>query len=566
MGRDARRGVPVTGHGAAAAEYDADVLVVGYGPVGQVLSILLAQRGWRVTAVERHPRRYPFPRAVGFDGEVARVLAAAGIGHRMAEFGEASIDYEFRNAEGRTLMRIDLPDEPGPSGWPKTTAFHQPALEAALDGRAAELPTMRRVMGHEVVGLVERPGHVEARLRTTGGDSDGHGGDGSGDGDVVGSGEGALTARYVVGCDGANSFVRSCLGSTVTDLGFRYDWLLCDVELHDRREFSPNNMQICDPGRPTTLVAAGPGHRRWEFMRLPGESARELAREDTAWALLAPHDVTPGNATLYRHAVYTFGAQWVDGWRSGRLLLAGDAAHLMPPFAGQGMCAGVRDASNLAWKLDLLLRGLVDDALLDTYAVERRPHVKLMTELAVGLGQLVCELDPVKVAERDAFMVALAADPDSQGPQVLALPLADGVLRTGPDGRPAGLAGSLVPQAVVEHEGTRGMFDEVVGTGFVLLSDTPPEELLSAADLRFLASLRARTVWLRPPDAGGGPGVLDTAGVYLPYLAEHGATALLARPDFYVFGTAEGPADVPALVADLRERLTAPAGHPARTN
>ena len=171
-----------------------------------------------------------------------------------------------------------------------------------------------------------------------------------------------VTAQYVVGCDGANSFVRENIEHTITDLGFVSDWLVVDIIPQVEREWTPMNLQVCDPARPTTVVSGGPGRRRWEFMALPGETKEDLNKEEVAWKLLEPWDITPANSILERHAVYTFKAQWVDEWRKGRVILAGDAAHLTPPFMGQGMCAGLRDAKNLAWKLDLILRsGKVND-------------------------------------------------------------------------------------------------------------------------------------------------------------------------------------------------------------
>src|SRR6185295_18872069 len=156
------------------------------------------------------------------------------------------------------------------------------------------------------------------------------------------------------------------------------------------------------------LVSGGPGRRRWEFMRLPGESLDELNNEATAWRLLAPWDVHPGNATLERHTVYRFQARWVDTWRNGRLLLAGDAAHQMPPFAGQGMCSGLRDVANLTWKLDLVLADTAPPALLDTYASERIPHVRALIDFSMELGKVICIADPAGAAARDALMVAAA--------------------------------------------------------------------------------------------------------------------------------------------------------------
>ena len=159
----------------------------------------------------------------------------------------------------------------------------------------------------------------------------------------------------VVGCDGANSTVRDLLGPTFEDHGFFYDWLIVDVDLREPRVFDPANLQVCDPARPTTVVSGGPGRRRWEFMCLPGESLDALDEESRAWELLEPWEVTPDNADMVRHAGYRFQARWAKRWHDGRVFLAGDAAHLTPPFAGQGMCAGLRDSVNLAWKLDHVL-------------------------------------------------------------------------------------------------------------------------------------------------------------------------------------------------------------------
>ncbi len=363
-----------------------DVAIVGYGPVGQTLAILLAQRGWRIGVFEKQPAPYPLPRAVHFDHEVARILQAAGLGEALPRLTEPADVYEWRNAKGETLLRIGS-REAGLSGWPEANMFSQPELERALDARARALPNVAVHRGAEVVDLEARGESVEVTVQCDDRRREVH-------------------ARAVVGCDGANSFVRGRIGARVTDLGFFFDWLIVDVVPHEPRVWDPINEQICDPARPTTVVSGGPGRRRWEFMRLPSEEVADLNNEATAWRLLEPWRLDRTNATLERHAVYTFQARWVDDWRRGRIFLAGDAAHQMPPFAGQGMCSGIRDAANLAWKLDQWLRGTADERLLDTYASERIPQVRQVIEFSIELGKVICVPDRDQAAARDEAMIA----------------------------------------------------------------------------------------------------------------------------------------------------------------
>jgi flavoprotein hydroxylase len=224
------------------ADVDCDVLVVGYGPVGQTLTILLARQGHRVTVLERQERPYPRPRAVHFDDEIARVFAAGELSEEIAAISQPSGEYDWRNAAGRTLLHFDW-GSAGPSGWPEANMFSQPQLESVLAAKAGSFPNVEVRRGWEAVALADHGGHVETRARFAGG-------------------TGSVRARYVVGCDGANSFVREQLGTALTDLGFCYDWLILDVIPQEEREWKPFNLQICDPRRPTTVVSGGPGRRR----------------------------------------------------------------------------------------------------------------------------------------------------------------------------------------------------------------------------------------------------------------------------------------------------------------
>jgi 2-polyprenyl-6-methoxyphenol hydroxylase-like FAD-dependent oxidoreductase len=488
---------------------DAEVIIVGYGPVGATLAVLLAQLGQTVIVLERWPERYPRPRAVHFDHEVGRIFQSCGIGAELRAISEPAELYEWRNASGTTLLRFGRAGE-GPSGWPASSMFNQPALEELLNRRAGGLPGITIRRGAVVVDLHQRDETVEVLT------ADGI----------------EISARYVVGCDGANSTVRSLAGIDTHDLGFFYDWLILDVVLKDKRVFDPINLQVCDPARPTTAVSGGPGRRRWEFMRLPHETLEELNDEGRAWDLLAPWDVHPGNAQLERHAVYTFNACYAEAWRAGRVLLAGDAAHLMPPFAGQGMCAGIRDAANLAWKLDLVLRHAASEALLDTYQRERMPSAAQAISFSMELGKIICVADPEEAAARDEAMSAAV------GPVPIELPalpgIDEGLLSPSPH------AGQLFVQGTV---GGRP-FDEVYGTGWRLVTMDAGAVQLDI-DLRtWFETIGGRVVALKPVEAD-----------HARWFREQQTTWALQRPDLYLYGTATSASEAAGLLAALRQDL-----------
>jgi len=513
-----------------------DIAIVGYGPVGQTLAILLGQQGWRVAVFEKQPAAYPLPRAVHFDHEIGRILQAAGVAGAIVGATESANVYEWRNAAGETLLRFES-KAAGLSGWPEGNMFAQPEIERLLDARARSLRSVEVQRGHEVVGITAAGGAA----------------DGAPDGAAaltVAAPDGRrldVAARFVVGCDGANSFVRQHLGATVTDLGFFFDWLIVDVIPREPRVWEPLNIQICDPTRPTTLVSGGPGRRRWEFMRLPGESIEELNSEPTAWRLLAPWGFTPQNATLERHTVYRFQARWVDTWRKGRLLLAGDAAHQMPPFAGQGMCSGLRDAANLAWKLDLVLAGKAPETLLDTYPSERIPHVRAIIDFSMALGKVICVPDPAEAAARDAVMIA-AAKAGQQTTPPPPLGIGPGVLLAGDPH-----AGQLFVQGRVQRGTATGLFDDVVGRGWTLLSTSfDPAAQLDADAAAYFASIDGISAHV----AAEAP-VRDVDGTYGRWFANAGVAVVLQRPDFYVFGTAASASGACDLVSRLRRALAA---------
>ena len=490
---------------------DAEVAIVGFGPVGNVLAILLAQLDRTVLVLERWVEPYPLPRAVHFDDEVGRILQSCGIGAALRSIIEPADVYEWRNATGATLLRFGRAGD-GLSGWPVSSMFNQPALEAILQERASALPNIEIRRGVDVIAL--EPSDDAITLQ---------GADGS-----------EARARYVIGCDGANSAVRSLVALPTRDLGYFYDWLIVDVVLDQPRQFHPLNLQICDPVRPSTVVSGGPGRRRWEFMRLPHETLDELNDEQRAWELLAPWDVHPGNARLERHAVYTFNARYAECWRAGRVLLAGDAAHLMPPFAGQGMCAGVRDAANLAWKLDRVLDGSSPDSLLDTYQQERLPSVTATIDFSMELGKVICVSDPEEAAARDETLSAAIGPEPSEVPPLPGI--AQGIVHPS-----APHAGELLAQGNLDGR----PFDDLFGVGWRLITVDAADHALDIVGLDWFESMGGRLVVHDHSDAVLGR-----------WFTQRSVTWALQRPDFHLYGTAASVEEASVLLAALRARLS----------
>jgi 2-polyprenyl-6-methoxyphenol hydroxylase-like FAD-dependent oxidoreductase len=528
-----------------AVELDHDIAIVGYGPVGQTAAILLGRLGHKVAVFERWPTLYPRPRAVHYDDEVARIFQRLGIALQLAPLTEPATTYEWRNAKGETLLLLDR-SHAGPSGWPAATMFSQPELERVLDHTARSVPSVEVFQGWEVTEVADDGTGVRLRVRR--GEADGGRWLASGD-------EREVAAGYVIGCDGANSLVRASMGTDVEDLGFAYDWLIADTIPRDPRLLAGVNLQQCDPRRPTTLVSGGPGRRRWEWMLLPGETPGAVEDPDFVWELLARSGVGRDDVALERHTVYTFRARWAERWRDGRMLLAGDAAHQMPPFAGQGLCSGIRDAFTLAWRLDLVLRGRAAESILDAYTSERRAHLQHAVAISVELGKVICITDDGEAAARDEVLLAAAAEADSPPPEPPAPELGRGVHDGGAGEDPPNAGGSLFPQGEVRAAAGSHLMEDALAGGFVLYAlDPGPEALLDAPARAYLDGLGCQLVAI---DA-------RSDSVYRDWFATRGCRVALVRPDFYVFGTASTDSETRALVGRLEDALTSPDRHPER--
>ena len=493
-----------------------DAIIVGAGPVGIFAALLLEQRGLSVDLYERWPTFYPLPRACGVDHEIVRQLQGVGLTEAMAPLFDPVIGpdktYEFLDSQFETLLKIDW-NRPGASGWAQMNMFYQPDFELTMLRRLQGARNVRIHHGRGLVSLAQSEDYVSLEFAETG------------------KPEVRTTAkaRYVIGADGARSTVRDLLGIKPIDLGFAYDWLVVDVVPHEERVWKPYVIQYCNPERPTTLVGSGPGRRRWEFMRLPGESVEELNTAATAWKLLAPWKISPDNATLERHTVYTFRGSWADQWKKGRVMLAGDAAHLMPPFLGQGLCAGMRDALALSWRLAAVVRDGASADILESYGPERREHVVEIIRQAVEIGRLICMVDPDAVAARDAQMKAAMRDPalGLKPPPEPRLGYG-GAYRIDDPG-----SGFLSVQGRVSFEGREGLFDDVVGAGWQLLVRGGAAPLALDGEARDVL----RQIGAVAADFGPSGDTQDLDGTYGAWFDRLGVDAVLVRPDLYVYGS-----------------------------
>ena len=479
-----------------------DVAIIGCGPVGATLANLLARQSRRVLILDQSEQAYTLPRATHIDGEAVRILQSAGLASKLASHLGIYARMRFEDANGALLIDWPRSTLPGPHGWRDSNRFHQPELEAALREHAAALPLITLRLGWRVTAITQddRAVTIEAA------DPDG--------------GTTRFTADFAVGCDGARSATRQAIGAELEVLAKSEQWLVADLILHDDGPVLPQGtVQYCDPARPFTYIETVGRRRRWEVMLLPGDDPACFAAPDHVRSLLRRW-LAPEDAELERAVVYTFNSVIASRWRNGRLMVAGDAAHQTPPFLGQGLCAGLRDAANLAWKLTWVLDGRGAMPLLDSYQDELRPHVAQYIAEANRIGAIIQETDPERASVRNAMLLSQ--------PQILA-PIRP---RLGGSDEADTLAGTLAPQPRL-RDGQ--LLDDAAGPRFIVLA---------CAGIPDQVSDETRLGWER-----AGAAVLEDEAV--EYLNSIGAQAVIIRPDHYILGVARSAAELDAVTRKI---------------
>lgn len=555
---------------------DPEVIIAGLGPTGLVLAHVLGRRGRRVLVLEREPRFYGNARAVYTDDECMRIFQSIGMAEELQAKMLQETPVQFVRPDG-SVMGQYFPLK-RPLGWPIINFFYQPYLETTLTQALARYPNVEVRRGRELVDFSQDKDGVtvthqatqSARFRD---DSDAR---------VEMTGEAdaqSLRCRYLVGADGGRSTVRTRLGIDMTGRNFPEPWLVVDLKIKEGEEalrHIPYFNFVVDPALPVVSCVQPDGHHRFEFMLKKGQTKEYMERPETVRELLSRF-VDPDKFEVKRKLVYTFNALVANKWREGRVILAGDAAHMTPQFMGQGASSGIRDAYNLGWKLDLVLSGKAEDALLDSYERERRDHAKAMVDVSVWMKDLVSMTHPLKTALRDLVLKVVMAVPPlrrwTQEGGFKPNPIYTKGQYIGlPRNRLRGPEGALAPQPAVRSlDGRRLLLDEVLGESIALVGlGIDPRAGLSAEALHLLADLDARHVTLfpyggRPQGLNGvarstAPGlaeVEDMSGDMGAWFARAGfrsdAVAIL-RPDKFAFAVV-APSELEAALQQLRDQL-----------
>lgn len=527
--------------------YTYDAIISGYGPTGATLANLLGAMGMRVAVIEREKTIFAKPRAITADHEALRAFQAVALGEAILEGTCPHPGTDFVGVEGQVIKRFYPLPAPGPLGWEPTYMFYQPRLEGTLRTGVERFAKVDVQLNHKVMGYRQDAGQVAVDIE---------GPDGR---------QQTLHGRYLLACDGARSMVRTQMACEINDLDFDEWWVVVDVDLHSDIELPERCVQYCRPSRPGTYIV-GPGQlRRWEIKVLPGESPEAFNDPAHLDAVLSTFVDTRG-VDVQRVAIYRFHAVVAQQWRDGQVFLLGDAAHQMPPFLGQGLCAGVRDAYNLAWKLQAVMAGKADQTLLDSYCAERKPHVQQVVETAKAFGLIIGELDETAARVRDTRLEAeLNAGTAPTIRQSFIPGLTAGLVDTNDAGVPRRGAGQLFPQPWVAGAGVPRMrLDDLVRGDFYLVCQSAEfarygRRLLAASEHLFAATVVCLDPLVPAAESEGFIHCAEEGGWVSAWLKQQGVSAALARPDGFAYGAAADLASLEALVTRLDRSLSAQA-------
>ena len=495
---------------------------------------LLGKEGIRTLVIERDKNLYSRARAVTVNDWTLRIFQDMGIAEKVKLDMDDIEHVNWKTHDGKTVLKIGVHDPE--LSQPPSMSIYQPRMEADLRSVGTGLESLDIRYGHTFAGLSQDETGVTLDLL----DDEGR--------------PYQARAGYVVGADGGQSRVRETLGISMVGDTRPRRWIVIDGEvLNWWKDCNTLNLW-CDAKRPMVDIPLAKGNHRWEIPLQEGERDDDFAEEDAVWALLQPLGIDETHVRIKGWAFYSHHVRHAPHWRQGRVILVGDAAHLMPPWVGQGMQSGIRDGANVAWKLALLARDLVDDSILDTVQTERWPHVEKMTKMAATLGNVVESSETLQLLVRDRVLPLVSKIPDM--PKRIAKNLGTDTYRfsngwvTGKTGRQSAV-GKMLPQPMVyDRHATNQRLDDVFGYGFTIYGlDQDPRREMTTGQRQAWEELGARFVTVLAPDASPGDGeiVIDHTGRLRRWMQQHSARVVAVRPDHFVAATDASGLDVPGI-------------------
>lgn len=474
-----------------------DVVVVGLGPVGAITANLLAHCGLSVIAIDKEPQVLNIPRGVGIDGEIMRAMQTLGLAEKLEPFLKVFRGAQYIDAEGKVVATRPPANHSGSQGWPDRYNVHQPELEQVLREGFEKYLNLTELTSTILESIDQEDDGVTVSVRSL---TDGT--------------EHKISTKYVVGADGGKSTVRRLIGASYHDYGLNQPWIVADFAVTEDAEVPEINTHYADPVSPAIYIHVVRNIRRFEFRATPDENLAAAVEPEKIWHRVSKW-ISPNDAELLRAAVYTHRSLVVDEWRSGRILLAGDAAHQTPPFLGQGLCTGVRDAVSIAWRLrDVISRG-APESLLESYGPERSDHARYFIKTATELGTKLTK--PTKESI-DALNSRVGREGRGKPPQ-----LGAGIYDEKHQG------GVLSSQP---HNNDKVLVDDISGYEFSLIIDQALQDNLSARDLKNIELT--------------GLQVVTADAALTEWLMSHDTKAALIRPDRYLFGLYNDAAELAA--------------------
>ncbi|WP_063934784.1 bifunctional 3-(3-hydroxy-phenyl)propionate/3-hydroxycinnamic acid hydroxylase [Archangium violaceum] len=507
---------------------ETDVLIVGCGPVGALTANFLGLYGVRTLLIERQPTPHGLPRAITCDDEALRIYQAAGLAEPMDALMYTVPEVQMTGANGELFARVVIQGLDFGNGFPALRFFSQPYVEDVLRQGLSRFPHVELRFGQSLEAYSQDSHGISATVR-----------------DATDGSERTVRARYLLGSDGGRSTLRRLAG--IEMVGSTYDEQMLAISLLLPEPPPPICRMVCDPHRHMFVARCSGNEMRVDATIRHDEKVEDLLRPERLREFIAPF-VDPDRATIVRAAAYVFNRRMASRWRDGRLFLLGDAAHLMPPVLGQGLCSGLRDAHNLSWKLASVLHGNADERILDTYEQERRPHVEAMLDTSVQMGRVVLTGSRPMAMLRDNVFRALDRIPRAQRfirnfefkPRPL---ISRGFMLGGSRAHRQAPEGTYFPQPRVGAPGGEVVrLDELLGPGFAVLVHPDTRETARRGAQVLADSMGARCLNIIPPRSGQAqPGeVVDTEGKLDAWFREHKVEIAVLRPDRYLYGAVRG--------------------------